>query len=41
MAIKARWILLVIEVKQMRWRILMRNLVLEVSRKLHRVVLGI
>jgi hypothetical protein len=38
MAIRLKWILLVLEVKQVGWRILMRNLVLKVSRKAHRAL---
>ena len=38
MTIRLRWILLVLEVKQLRWRILMRNLILRVSRKGYRAL---
>jgi hypothetical protein len=41
MAIRARWILLVLEVKQVRLRILMKSLVLKVLEKIHQVALGI
>jgi hypothetical protein len=38
MAIRLRWILLVLEVKQLRWRILMRSLVSKVSRNGYRAL---